>query len=132
MVTMKTNTFKRKDKDALVVVPCYFSKDEFAIALDTGASHTTIDLNILYMEGYTLQDALRTTQFESATSVFDVYVFKVKKFACLGITKYDMEIAAYDFLSYHLLADFDGVLGLDFFNEHKFCVDFKRNLITLE
>jgi hypothetical protein len=132
MVTMKISTFRRKDEDALIVVPCYFSKDEFAIALDTGASHTTIDLNVLYMEGYTLQDALRTSRFEAATSVFDAYIFKVKKFTCLGITKYDMEIAAYDFLSYHLLADFDGVLGLDFFKEHKFCVDFSRNFITIE
>lgn len=129
---MKISTFRRKDDEALIVLPCYFSKDEFAIALDTGASHTTIDLNVLYMEGYTLQDALRTSQFEAATSVFDAYIFKVKKFTCLGITKFDMEIAAYDFLSYHLLADFDGVLGLDFFKEHKFCVDFGRNFITIE
>ena len=34
--------------------------------------------------------------------------------------------------THHLLSDFDGVLGLDFFNEHKFCIDFKKSLITLE
>ena len=129
---MKNHTFRRKTDDALIVLPCYFNKDEFAIALDTGASHTTIDLNVLYMEGYSIQDALGTSQFEGATNVFDAYIFKVKKFTCLGITKYDMQIAAYDFLAHHLLADFDGVLGLDFFNEHKFCVDFRQNLITFE
>lgn len=129
---MIIHTFRRKSEDALIVLSCYFNKDEFAIALDTGASHTTVDLNVLYMEGYTLQDAIRTSQFEAATSVFDAYIFKVKKFTCLGITKYDIEIAAYDFLAYHLLADFDGLLGLDFFNEHKFCVDFRLNQITFD
>jgi Aspartyl protease len=129
---MKTHTFKRENDDALIVLPCYFNKDEFAIALDTGASHTTIDLNVLYMEGYTLNDVIGTTQFEGATGAFDTYIFKVKKFTCLGITKHNIEIAAYDFLTHHLLSDFDGVLGLDFFNEHKFCIDFKKNLITLE
>ena len=129
---MRTHTFKRENDDALIVLPCYFNKDEFAIALDTGASHTTIDLNVLYMDGYTLADVIGTTEFEGATGTFDVYIFKIKKFTCLGITKYDMPIAAYDFLTHHLLSDFDGVLGLDFFNEHKFCIDFKKNLITLE
>jgi hypothetical protein len=129
---MKKQTFSRNNDDALIVLPCYFNQDEFAVALDTGASHTTIDLNVLYMEGYSLENAIGTSQFEGATEVFDAYIFKVKKFTCLGITKYDMLIAAYDFLTHHLLADFDGVLGLDFFKEHKFCVDFKQNVITFE
>lgn len=129
---MKTHTFSRKNDDALIVIPCYFNQDEFAIALDTGASHTTIDLNVLYMDGYTLNDVIGTSEFEGATGAFKAYIFNVKKFTCLGITKYNMKIAAYDFLTHHLLSDFDGVLGLDFFNEHKFCIDFKKNLITLE
>ena len=31
---MITHRFRRKSEDALIVLPCYFNKDEFAIALD--------------------------------------------------------------------------------------------------
>ena len=107
---MKIHTFKRKNDDALIVLPCYFNKDEFAVALDTGASHTTVDLNVLYMEGYTFDDVIGTSQFEGATGAFDAYIFKVKRFTCLGITKYNINIAAYDFLTHHLLSDFDHLI----------------------
>ena len=30
------------------------------------------------------------------------------------------------------LTDFDGVLGLDFFEDKKFCIDMKCNVITIE
>ncbi len=50
MVTMKTHSFKRKSTDSLIVVPCYVGYDKLALALDTGASHTTIDLTPLLLD----------------------------------------------------------------------------------
>ena len=44
----------------------------------------------------------------------------------------NLEICAYDFFSYQLITDFDGVLGLDFFEDNKLCIDFKKNLLTIQ
>ena len=37
-----------------------------------------------------------------------------------------------DFFAYHYLTDFDGVIGLDFFEDLKFCVNLKAGLVTTE
>jgi Aspartyl protease len=128
---MKTHPFSRNSDDSLIVIPCKIDNDPLTLALDTGASHTTVDLTPLLMAGYEMKDAIRTEKIETASGVIDTYVFKIKKFSSLDITKYDIEICAYDFLTYHLLTDFDGVLGLDFFKDVKFCIDMHKNVVTI-
>ena len=129
---MRTEPFTRESEDSLIIVKSYIGIHSLGLALDTGASHTTVDLTQLLMAGYEIKQAIGTAQIETASGFIDSYIFKVAEFSCMGVTKRNIDIAAYDFFAYHLLADFDGVLGLDFFNEHKFCVDFKRSLITLD
>ena len=41
---MKKQEFTRPTDDSLIVIPCKIEKNLLALALDTGASHTTIDL----------------------------------------------------------------------------------------
>ncbi len=38
---MSQHTFQRLSDDSLIVVPCKIGRDPLALALDTGASHTT-------------------------------------------------------------------------------------------
>ncbi len=129
---MNEHSFVRPSDDSLIVVPCKIDQDPLALALDTGASHTTIDLTPLLMAGYEMKDAVRSIQIETASGVVDSHVFVVREFSSLGITKRNMEVCAYDFFAYHLLTDFDGVLGLDFFADAKFCVDMKSGIITIQ
>jgi hypothetical protein len=129
---MRKEPFTRDSEDSLIIVKSYVDTHSLGLALDTGASHTTVDLTQLLMAGYDIRNAIGTSQIETASGYIDSYIFIVEKFTCMGITKYDMEIAAYDFFAYHLLADFEGVWGLDFFGDHKFCIDLKKSLITLE
>ena len=68
---MKTHSFKRKSKDNLIVVPCYVGYDKLALALDTGASHTTLDLTPLLIAGYEMKDIVRTEQIETASGIID-------------------------------------------------------------
>ena len=128
---MKTHTFKRKSADSLIVVPSYIGYDKLALALDTGASHTTLDLTPLLVAGYEMKDAIRTEQIETASGVIEAHVFVVKEFSSLDSQRKNIEVCAYDFLAYHLLTDFDGVLGLDFFEDVKFCIDMQKNIITI-
>lgn len=116
----------------MIVVPCYVGFDKLALALDTGASHTTIDLTSLLIAGYEMKDVIRTEQIETASGVIEAHVFMVKEFNSLDIKRQNIEICAYDFFEYHLITDFDGVLGLDFFKNVKFCVDMKENIITTQ
>ena len=129
---MRTHSFQRKSVDSLIVVPCYVGFDKLALALDTGASHTTIDLTPLLIAGYEMKDAIRTEQIETASGVIEAHVFMVKEFSSLDIKRQNIEICAYDFFSYQLITDFDGVLGLDFFENVKFYVDMKQNVITTQ
>ena len=129
---MKKQEFTRPTDDSLIVIPCKIEKNLLALALDTGASHTTIDLTPLFMSEYELKDAIGTQQIETASGVIDAYIFKVKSFTALGTTKKDFTVCAYDFFAYHYLTDFDGVIGLDFFEDLKFCVNLKAGLVTTE
>lgn len=87
----------RPSDDSLIVVPCKIGLDPLALALDTGASHTTIDLTPLLVAGYEMKDAIRNTQIETASGVIDTQVFVIKEFSSLGVTKYNFEVCAYDF-----------------------------------
>jgi hypothetical protein len=84
------------------------------------------------MSGYGLNDALRTEKIETASGIIDAYIFNVKSLTALGTTKTDFLVCAYDFFAYHYLTDFDGVIGLDFFNNLKFCVNLKLGIVTTE
>ncbi len=129
---MNQQSFTRHTKESLLVINSEVDNHDLALALDTGASHTTIDLAALIIAGYDITKSERVIQIETASGVIDAYVFKVKTLKAINTEKKDIEVCAYDFFSYHLITDFDGVLGLDFFGEQKLCIDFKNNLLTLQ
>jgi predicted aspartyl protease len=132
VVAIKKFPFKRKDKDSLITIPCRVGIDTIALALDTGASHTTFDLTQILMLGYSISDSIRMEQVETGGGIVDTYVFKLNELRCLGITRSNIEVSAYDFFAFDIVADFDGVLGLDFFEDVKFCVDLQQTEITIQ
>ena len=127
-----TQSFSRASEESLIVIPCKLGSDTVSLGIDTGASHTTIDLTPMLLAGYEMSNAISMEKIETASGVIDAYVFIVPEFTCLGITKTDFKVCAYDFFSYHYLTDFDGVVGLDFFEGTKFCVDMEENEITVQ
>ena len=129
---MKRETFTRLTDDSLIVVPCSIDNNPLSLALDTGASHTTVDLTPMLMAGYEISHAIRTEKIETASGIIDAHIFIVKSFTALGATKKNIMVCAYDFFAYHYLTDFDGVIGLDFFEDLKFCVNLKKGEITTE
>jgi hypothetical protein len=128
---MRIEKFKRHSEDSLVIVKCELINHETALAIDTGASHTTIDLTALLIAGLNIEDSIRTEQLETASGIIETYVFKVPEFKALGITKENIEICANDFFAHNVLAEFDGVSGIDFFASHKICIDFNKSEITI-
>jgi hypothetical protein len=129
---MNIEYFKREHDESLIIIQCQFPTHKVALALDTGASHTTIDLTAILIAGYDINDAIKTVQLETASGIIEAYVFRVVEFKALGITRQNIEICAYDFFAHQVLAEFDGVLGLDFIGDYKICIDFKKSFISIQ
>jgi hypothetical protein len=124
--------FELIEEEDLILIDA-FIEGKFAVrlALDTAATHTTIDSNILYFSGYDLRNSIGEREIETSNGIIDVEVFKVEELECLGIKKTDFEVQVYDFKSHGIHSEYDGVIGLDFLNEHKICIDFKIGEISI-
>jgi hypothetical protein len=128
---MTRHKFKRLEEDSLITIPCRIGNDRYTFALDTGASHTVADLTPLLMSGYQMKDSLRVVELETGKGIIEAYVFRLKEFSTLGIVRHDIEVCTYDFLANQVMSEFDGVLGLDFFENEKICIDFSESEITV-
>jgi hypothetical protein len=56
----------------------------------------------------------------------------IEKLKCLGIVKTNFEVQVYDFLAHGITSDYDGVIGLNFLKEHKFCIDLEKCEVSIE
>jgi predicted aspartyl protease len=99
--------------------------------LDTGATNTTIDSNALNLLGHDLKDSIGSVEIETANGIIETEVFEIDSFASLGVTKEKFQIQVYDFLAHGIFSDYNGLLGLDFLEGTKFCIDIRENLISL-
>lgn len=127
-----TFRFKREPESGLILVSVEIdNKYELKMILDTGATNTTIDSNALYLLGHDLKDNIGTVEIETANGIIQTEVFELGTFSSLGLTKKKFQIQVYDFLAHGIFSDYNGLLGLDFLEGTKFCIDTKDNSITL-
>ena len=127
-----TYKFKREPESGLILVNVEIdNKYELKMILDTGATNTTIDSNALYLLGYDLKDNIGSVEIETANGIIETEVFEINSFASLNMIKYNFQIQVYDFLAHGIFSDYNGLLGLDFLEGTKFCIDTKENTITL-
>jgi predicted aspartyl protease len=99
--------------------------------LDTGASRTTIDSTALHLSEYNFGNTLGISTVETANGIVEVEGFETGTLSSLGITKHRFPVQVYDFLAHGILSDYDGLLGLDFFENTIFCINMKDNTITV-
>lgn len=123
--------FVLDESNNVILVDVNFGKSTYRFLLDTGASNTIIDFNALLIGGYNFKDVLRQVEVETANGIIEAHIFNIKSISALNIQKKDFEIASYDFLASGILSEFDGVLGLDFFEKNKICIDFVKSEITI-
>jgi hypothetical protein len=124
--------FKREPESGLIIVSIEIdNKYELKMVLDTGATNTTIDSNALHLSGYDLKDNIGTVEIETANGIIETEVFEMGSFSSLGLTKAKFQIQVYDFLAHGVFSDYNGLLGLYFFEGVKFCIDMKQNIISL-
>jgi hypothetical protein len=99
--------FELSDEDSLIQIDFWFQKDKLTFAVDTGASHTVIDLAPLLIAGYELKDALGVVELETGKGVIEAYVFRIPRITALGITRNDFEICSYDFFNNNIFSTFE-------------------------
>jgi hypothetical protein len=127
-----TYPFKKNAEDELIIVTlCIDGRHDFKMLLDTGASHTTIDSNALYMIDYNSKDVAGMAEIETGNGIVEAEILEISSLSSLGLTRKNFFVQVYDFLSHGIFSDYNGVLGLDFFKDTKFCIDMKKNTITV-
>jgi predicted aspartyl protease len=128
-----TYGFERMSDSGLIIVAVTLDgKGKLRMILDTGCSNTTIDSNALYLLGYELKDALEIVEIETANGIVESEIFEITTIDSLGITHEKLKIQVYDFLSHGIFSNYDGLLGLDFLEGKKFCIDTHLNKITIQ
>ncbi len=125
-------SFERMSDGGLIIVGLTLDKkSKLRMILDTGCSNTTIDSNALYLSGYELKDAIEIVEIETANGIVESEVFEVNQIKSIGILKSKFKIQVYDFLAHGIFSNYDGLLGLDFLEGTKFCIDTNLNEITI-
>jgi len=66
------------DEDIIIVNASIGDKYKFRLALDTAATHTTIDSNVLYLSGYDLRDSKGKYEIETANGIIIVERYDVE------------------------------------------------------
>ncbi|GHU59370.1 hypothetical protein FACS189411_16110 [Bacteroidia bacterium] len=125
-------SFDREAISGVIIITVELGgKHNLKMLLDTGASRTTIDSTALYMTDYQLGKNLGVATVETANGIVEVEEFETGSISSLGIERQNFPIQIYDFLAHGILSDYDGVLGLDFFENTVFCINLKENTITV-
>jgi hypothetical protein len=119
------------DEDVILVNATIGGKYQFRLALDTAATHTTIDSNVLYFSRYELKNSKGEKEIETSNGIIIVELFNIEDIESLGIKKSNFEVQVYDFLAHGITSDYDGVIGLDFLKDNKFCIDIRVGEITI-
>jgi gag-polyprotein putative aspartyl protease len=130
---MKIFTFDLPtDEDVIIVNAAIARKFKLRLALDTAATHTTIDSNVLYFSGYELKNSKGEQEIETSNGIIVVKTYDLEQLECLGIIKANFEVQVYDFLAHGITSDYDGVVGLNFLRDHKFCIDIVKREVSIE
>jgi predicted aspartyl protease len=121
--------FTRATEDDLIIVTARIGNSVLDLVLDTGASHTFINFGVLIKEGYRVGDTKGLVPVETANGIIYANRYMISKMSGLGIVKENFEVTSYIFDDPE--TNYQGVIGLDFFDKMKFCIDLDKNEINL-
>jgi len=129
-----THRFKRDPEGRVILVTVELdSTHTFKMVLDTAASRTTFDTTALQMAGYDVKSLVHKTDvIETANGIVKVGIIGTDSLTAFEHTFKGMPVQVYDFLAHGILSDYDGLLGLDFFENTVLCIDMKNQTIEIK
>jgi predicted aspartyl protease len=130
---LKTNTypFEWLDNDNLMVVHVEINSESILpFLLDTGASDTYLDKNILYIEQISLKESIGQVEVETANGRMFADVFKIDSIEVFGTQFNNHPIQIIDFIANGIISNYSGVLGMDILKQKNLCFQFDKNTLT--
>ena len=130
-----TYNFKRDPKSRIILVDVWVDKYyKFKMALDTAASSTTFDVNAMHLLGYPYptDSTVSKGMVETASGFMEVDIIKTNAISAFGHTVRNVDVQVYDFLAHGIISDYDGVLGIDFFEGTEFTINMKNQTIEVK
>jgi len=125
--------FKRDPISGLILITVMLgTKHKMKMALDTGASTTTFDINALYMANFSIGNKIETGLVETANGIVEVDVIQTNVISAFGHSVRGLGVQIYDFLAHGILSDYEGVLGIDFFEDTEFTINMKNQTIEVK
>ena len=98
--------------------------------LDTGASNTYLDKNILYIEQISLKESIGQVEVETANGRMFADVFKIDSIEVFGTHFENHSIQIIDFIANGIISNYSGVLGMDILRQKNLCFHFNKNTLT--
>ena len=99
------------------------------LLLDTGATYTTLPLNVLEDVGYEFNTIDRRIDIMTASGKERVPIISIAAFNFLGETLTDFSVIGLNLPSHPLM---NGLLGMDFLSKFGTTIDIKNAQITME
>ena len=128
--------FERDPVGGIILVEVRLNKIyKMKMALDTAASITTFDFNALHVVNYPIGAAIETGMVETASGIMPVDIIETTTISAFGHTVSGMNVQVYDYLVYGvygIVSGYDGVLGLDFFENTVFTIDLEEQTIEVK
>jgi len=131
MNTVTLVSFNRKS--ALIVVPVTIKVGteiaEYKFAVDTGATISLINTDIMTALGYKQEDSIRTIKTLTASKIETVNEFQIDNIMAIGLLRRNFKIISRPL---PVGLGIDGLLGLNFFKDKELTIDFKLSEIQLK
>ena len=126
--------FERDTEGGIILVAVELDNmHTFKMVLDTAASRSTFDTTALQMVGYDLKSRVsETAMIETANGIVKVGIFETDSLTAFERTVCNMPVQVYDFLAHGILSDYDGLLGLDFFENTVLCIDLRNQTVEIK
>ena len=99
------------------------------LALDTGASMTMLNSELVVNIGYDLDSPERMVRIGTASGIVRAPQITIRRIEALGNERLNFPIIC---RSLPRGVSVDGLLGLDFFRGQRLTIDFREGLITLD
>jgi len=120
-------------KAALIVVPVTIKIgeeiEEYKFAIDTGATISLVDIDLLSDIGYKKENSIRTIQTVTASKTETAYEFELDNIKAIGLLRRNFKVIS---RSLPVGLGIDGLLGLNFFKDKELTIDFKLSEIQLK
>ena len=128
----KTYPFKWLDEsENLIVVNVEINEETpLRFLIDTGASETCFDKNIVYIENISLKELVEQVNIETANGWIVADVFLIDTIDVLGLKLKNHPVQVIDFIANGIMSNYAGIVGMDILTQRNLCFNFDKQTLT--